>query len=73
MIVSGDYTPAATLDMLMKDVDLFLSAAHGMGLSLPMGELVKNAYQSAADHGLGGKDFFVLVEEAERTAGGAAP
>lgn len=66
MIVSGDYTPAATLNMLLKDVDLFLSAADAMGLSLPMSDLVKRSYRSAAEKGLGDKDFFVLVREAAK-------
>ena len=65
MIISGDYTPAATLDMLKKDVDLFLSSGAQLGMSQPMGHMVRQAYQAAADKGLGQRDFFVLVQEAE--------
>lgn len=72
MIVSGDYTAAATLDMLKKDVDLFLATGAEMGLALPAGELIKQHYDAAAARGLGGKDFFVLVREAEGGPGTAA-
>jgi 3-hydroxyisobutyrate dehydrogenase-like beta-hydroxyacid dehydrogenase len=69
MIISGDYKPAATLDMLKKDIDLLLSAARDMDAALPVNAMVRNIYQSASDRGLGGKDFFVLVQEVEKAAG----
>jgi 3-hydroxyisobutyrate dehydrogenase len=70
MIVSGDYTAAATLTMLQKDVELFLDAGHDMGMSLPLGELVRTLYRTASGKGLGEEDFFVLVREAQRAADG---
>lgn len=69
MIVSGNYAPAATLNMLRKDVDLFLSAGEELGMSLPAGRLVRETYDAAAARGLGEEDFFVLVREAEKAAG----
>lgn len=69
MVISGDYEPAATLDMLKKDVELFLAAGQDLGVPLPMGELVQKTYQAASAQGLGERDFFVLVKEAERAAG----
>lgn len=71
MVVSGDYTAAATLTMLQKDVELFLDAGRGMGMSMPLGELVRGLYRTASDKGLGEEDFFVLVREAQRAADGA--
>ena len=65
MIVSGDYTPAATLDMLKKDLDLLLSAAEVQGTPLPLNAGIKQIYDAASARGLGQKDFFVLVQEAE--------
>ena len=64
MIIKGDYAPAATLNMLMKDVDLFLEAARGMKLDLPLNRMIVGIYKEAAARGLGEKDFFVLVKEA---------
>ncbi len=66
MIVSGDYAPAATLNMLMKDVDLFLDAGRGMKLDLPLNSMIAALYHAAADRGLGEQDFFVLVREAAK-------
>jgi 3-hydroxyisobutyrate dehydrogenase-like beta-hydroxyacid dehydrogenase len=65
MIISGDYKPAATLDMLKKDLDLLLSAAMEQGTQLPVNARIKQIYDAAAARGLGQKDFFVLVQEAE--------
>lgn len=69
MIISGDYSPAATLDMLRKDLDLLLSAAQAQGTSLPVNAGIKQIYDAASARGLGQKDFFVLVQEAEAAAG----
>jgi 3-hydroxyisobutyrate dehydrogenase-like beta-hydroxyacid dehydrogenase len=64
MIISGDYSPAATLDMLKKDLDLLLTTAHAQGTSLPVNERIKQIYAAASARGLGQKDFFVLVQDA---------
>ena len=69
MIISGDYSPAATLDMLKKDLDLLLSAAQAQGTSLPVNEGIKQIYDAASARGLGEKDFFVLVQEAQTASG----
>jgi len=63
MIISADYQPQATLNMLMKDLDLLLAAGNA---PLPVASMVREIYGAAADRGLGEKDFFVLVQEAER-------
>ena len=63
MITSADYQPQATLNMLMKDLDLLLAAG---STPLPVASMVREIYGAAADRGLGEKDFFVLVQEAER-------
>lgn len=69
MIISGDYRPAATLDMLKKDLELLLAAAHAMKVPLPLNAMIREIYASASSRGLGEKDFFVLVQEAEKAAG----
>lgn len=70
MIVSGDYTAAATLTMLQKDIELFIDAGQSMGMSMPLGQLVRGLYRAASNKGLGEEDFFVLVREAQRGADG---
>lgn len=68
MIISGDYQPAATLNMLKKDLDLFLATGEKYGMSTPVNAQIKRIYESAVSHGLGENDFFVLVQEAENAA-----
>ena len=68
MIVKGDYKPAATLNMLKKDLELLLSAAKTQQIPLRISSLIREIYAAAADKGLGEKDFFVLVQEAENAA-----
>jgi 3-hydroxyisobutyrate dehydrogenase-like beta-hydroxyacid dehydrogenase len=68
MIISGDYTPAATLKMLMKDLDLFLSAGREQNMPLPASKTIRQIYEAASLKGLGEKDFFILVSEAEKAA-----
>ncbi len=69
MIISGDYRPAATLNMLKKDLDLLLATAKEQHTLLPVNSMIRDIYAVASDNGLGGKDFFVLVQEAEKASG----
>lgn len=69
MIIAGDYRPAATLDMLMKDLDLLLAAGKSQDTPMPVASVIRQIYGAAAGRGLGQRDFFVLVQEAERAAG----
>jgi 3-hydroxyisobutyrate dehydrogenase-like beta-hydroxyacid dehydrogenase len=69
MIISGDYKPAATLDMLKKDLDLLLATAQGQHTSLPVNSMIRDIYAAASGKGLGEKDFFILVHEAEKASG----
>ena len=69
MILSGDYRPAATLSMLMKDLDLLLSAGQAQDTPLPVSGMIRHIYGAASARGLGEQDFFVLVREAELAAG----
>lgn len=64
MIVKEDYRPAATLSMLQKDLHLLLSEASAIGAPMPLGKHIHDIYQDASARGLGGKDFFVLVQDA---------
>jgi 3-hydroxyisobutyrate dehydrogenase-like beta-hydroxyacid dehydrogenase len=68
MIISGDFKPAATLDMLKKDLDLLLAAASGQETPLPVNSMIRDIYAAASARGLGEKDFFVLVQEAEKAS-----
>jgi 3-hydroxyisobutyrate dehydrogenase-like beta-hydroxyacid dehydrogenase len=69
MIIGGDYRPAATLNMLKKDLELLLATAQGLHMALPVNSMIRELYAAASDSGFGEKDFFVLVQEAARTSG----
>jgi 3-hydroxyisobutyrate dehydrogenase-like beta-hydroxyacid dehydrogenase len=66
MIVNEDYQPAATLTMLAKDLDLFLTVGRDHHASLPVNSNIREIYAAALTKGLGEKDFFVLVREASQ-------
>ncbi len=68
MIVNEDYSPAATLTMLAKDLDLFLAVGRENRTPLPVSKNIREIYKAALGQGLGEKDFFVLVTEASRAA-----
>lgn len=70
MIVNEDYSPAATLTMLTKDLDLFLAVGRENRTPLPVSKNIREIYKTALDKGLGEKDFFVLVQEAARSGHG---
>ncbi len=58
--------------MLKKDLELLLSAAKTQQTPLRISSLIRDIYAAAADKGLGEKDFFVLVQEAENAANAKA-
>ncbi len=55
-----DWTPAASIDLLSKDLDLAQQAAREAGLAQPMADLVRAAYASRQAAGEGELDFFRL-------------
>ena len=69
MIINEDYRPAASLSLLMKDLDLLLAEGRDSHCPLPMSALVRQIYEQGFVKGLDGKDFFVLVQDAARNSG----
>jgi 3-hydroxyisobutyrate dehydrogenase len=53
-----DWTPAASIDLLAKDLDLALGAAHEAGLAPALTEMVRTAYAAFQSEGEGAADFF---------------
>ena len=68
MIVNEDYKAAATLSMLAKDLDLFLSVGRENHTPLPVNANIRKIYEAALAKGLGEKDFFILVQQASDAA-----
>jgi 3-hydroxyisobutyrate dehydrogenase-like beta-hydroxyacid dehydrogenase len=62
--------PLFKLEHMLKDVRHFLAEAGELGLSTPVAASAAKRYGTAADRGLGGRDFAAVIEVADD---GAAP
>ena len=69
MIVDEYYKAAASLNMLKKDLEIFLSVGAANKMPLPVNSKIQEIYKEASAHGLGQNDFFILVQEAARKSG----
>ncbi|PZW39342.1 3-hydroxyisobutyrate dehydrogenase [Humitalea rosea] len=56
-----DWTPAASIDLLSKDLDLALGVAREAGIAQPLVALVREHYAARQACGEGGLDFFSLT------------
>ena len=68
-LVSRDWTPTFTTELLRKDFDLGLGAARSLEVPMPVGSAVYQLIQSAIGTGLREKDFLALYEQQARVAG----
>ena len=57
-----DWTPAASIDLLSKDLDLAIAAAREAGLEQPFTALIRAAYATQQDARAGALDFFRVSE-----------
>lgn len=62
LIASGDYTPAFTVQQMMKDFTLISDAGRANGVPLMASGLVLELYRAAANAGLDEDDFFALIK-----------
>jgi 3-hydroxyisobutyrate dehydrogenase-like beta-hydroxyacid dehydrogenase len=69
LLLSRDFDPAFSVSQMMKDFDLILDAARSDHVPMQLTALIRQQYEAAFAEGLADKDFFVLVEQAERLAG----
>jgi 3-hydroxyisobutyrate dehydrogenase len=61
-LAARDWTPAASIDLLAKDLDLARQAVGEAGLAQPLTELVRAAYAAAQEAGEGELDFFRISD-----------
>lgn len=73
MLTSRDFSPAFAVAQMMKDYDLILETARTDHVPVALISAIRQQYETAYASGLGDRDFFVLLEQAERAAGIAAP
>jgi 3-hydroxyisobutyrate dehydrogenase-like beta-hydroxyacid dehydrogenase len=62
LVVSQDYTPAFTIQQMIKDFTLISDAARNNGVPLLAAGLILELYRTAANAGLQNEDFFALVK-----------
>lgn len=61
-VIDEDYTPAFTIDQMIKDFTLIRDAGDQNGVHLPTTELILKLYRAASDAGHENEDFFSLVK-----------
>ncbi len=69
MVSSGEYNPAFSVKLMMKDFDLAFAAAKQYNVAMPITAVTRQHYQAAAATGRGDKDFFVLTQTLEEQCG----
>jgi 3-hydroxyisobutyrate dehydrogenase-like beta-hydroxyacid dehydrogenase len=68
-LVTLDWTPTFTTSLLLKDFDLGLDAADGLGVSVPVVERVRELLAAAVEEGCGEIDFASLLGVQARASG----
>jgi 3-hydroxyisobutyrate dehydrogenase-like beta-hydroxyacid dehydrogenase len=68
-LISRDWTPTFTTELLRKDFDLGMGAARELEVPMPVGSVVYQLIQAAVNGGLRDADFLALYEQQARTAG----
>jgi 3-hydroxyisobutyrate dehydrogenase len=67
-LASRDYTPAASLALMLKDLNLALGAGTEVAVQLPVTELARDLYARCHDLGWSERDFACLTELYEKQA-----
>ena len=68
-ISKGDYSPAFSVKLMMKDFDLAFDAAKQYGVAMPVTAITRQALAAADASGRGDKDFSVLTQVLEDQCG----
>jgi 3-hydroxyisobutyrate dehydrogenase-like beta-hydroxyacid dehydrogenase len=68
-LVSRDWTPTFTTELLRKDFDLGLEAARSLEVPMPVAGMVHQLIQSAIGIGLRNEDFLSLYDQQARVSG----
>ena len=68
-LVTLDYTPTFTPELLLKDFDLGLDAGAALGVSLPLVQHVHDLVAAMIEQGYGGEDFAALLSVQAQASG----
>jgi len=69
LMKSRDFSPTMTGRLILKDVDLMLSAARSSEVSMPLTAMTRQILQMMVGEGHGDEDYMALIKLAERQAG----
>ncbi|WP_419760338.1 NAD(P)-dependent oxidoreductase [Acidisoma sp.] len=69
MLSKRDFSPAFTVEQMIKDFDLVIDAARDEQVPVFLVSLIRQQYEAARAQGRGHQDFFVLLEQYEAMAG----
>ncbi|MGH2350671.1 MAG: NAD(P)-dependent oxidoreductase [Chloroflexota bacterium] len=61
-VLTRDFTPAFALRLLVKDLRLYLSEAHGAGVVTPSGAPALASFEQALAAGLGDQDYAAILK-----------
>ena len=67
--VNLDFSVTFSPELLRKDLDLGLDAAHRFDVPMPLASLTRDAVQTMIGHGLGDKDFAQLLTVVAKASG----
>lgn len=69
LITGGEYAPAFSVKLMMKDLDLALAAAKQYGVAMPATALTRQMLGAASALGYAEKDFSILTKVLEEMCG----
>ena len=69
MLERHDFTPAFTVQQMIKDFDLIIDAARSFVAPVYLTALIRQQYEAANAQGLAEQDFFALLQQYEAQAG----
>jgi 3-hydroxyisobutyrate dehydrogenase-like beta-hydroxyacid dehydrogenase len=69
MLSQRDFSPAFTVEQMIKDFDLVIDTARDEHVPVFLVSLIRQQYEAARGQGRGEKDFFVLLEQYEAMSG----
>ncbi len=69
LMKARDFTPTMTTRLILKDLDLILSAARGNDVPMPLTAITRQLMQSAVGEGYGEDDYMSAVKLVEKQSG----
>ena len=73
VIAEGEYPPAFSVRLMMKDLDLAFDAAKQYGVAMPATAITRQQLAAAAATGRAEKDFSILTQVMEDACGYKRP